>query len=71
MPSLGIIIVGTAILVLLGWGCRGFFVNPDVHLALRIVVGAIGVGVLFLVIRTIKYRLAGTKADKFKREVKK
>lgn len=70
MPSLGIIIVGTAILVLLGWGCRGFFVNPSVHLALRIVVGAIGGGVLFLVIRMIRYRLARTKADKFK-EVEK
>jgi len=70
MPSLGIIIVGTAILVLLGWGCRGFFVNPDVSLALRIVVGAIGVGVLFLVIRTIRYRLARAKAGKVK-EVEK
>ena len=70
MPSLGIIVVGIAILVLLGWGCRGFFVNPDVHLALRIVVGAIGGGVLFLVIRTIRYRLARAKADKVK-EVEK
>jgi len=71
MPSLGIIIVGTAILVLLGWGCRGFFVNPDISLALRVGVGVIGVGVLFLVIRTIRYRLARTKADKVKREVEK
>jgi hypothetical protein len=70
MPGLGIIIVGTAILVLLGWGCRGFFVNPDVHLALRVVVGAIGVGVLIIVIRVVKDRLARMKAAKFK-EVKK
>ena len=66
MHSLGIIILGTVILVLLGVGCRGFFLNPDVPMALRIGVGVIGGGVLFLVIRTIKFRLARVKADKVK-----
>jgi len=66
MHSLGIIILGTVILVLLGVGCRGFFINPDVPLALRVGVGVIGGGVLFLVIRTIKFRLARAKADKVK-----
>jgi len=66
MHSLGIIILGTVILVLLGVGCRGFFLNPDVPLALRVGVGVIGGGVLFLVIRTIKFRLARTKANKVK-----
>lgn len=70
MHSLGIIILGTVILVLLGVGCRDFFLNPDVPLALRIGVGVIGGGVLFLVIRTIKFRLARVKADKLK-EVEK
>jgi hypothetical protein len=70
MPSLGIIVLGTVILVLLGVGCRGFFLNADVPLALRVGVGVIGGGVLFLVIRTIRYRLARTKADKLK-EVEK
>jgi len=70
MHSLGIIVLGTVILVLLGWGCRGFFVNADVPLALRVGVGVIGGGVLFLVIRTIRFRLARTKAEKFK-EVEK
>jgi hypothetical protein len=66
MQSLGIIILGTVILVLLGVGCRPFFLNSDVPLALRVGVGVIGGGVLFLVIRTIKFRLARAKADKVK-----
>ena len=70
MQSLGIIILGTVILVLLGYGCRGFFLSADVPLALRIGVGAIGGGVLFLVIMAIRGRLARIKAEKFK-EVEK
>ncbi len=70
MQSLGIIILGTVILVLLGYGCRDFFINADVPLALRIGVGVIGGGVLFLVIKAIRGRLARIKAEKFK-EVEK
>jgi len=66
MQSLGIIILGTVILVLLGVGCRGFFLNPDVPMALRVGVGVIGGGVLFLIIKTIRFRLARNKADKVK-----
>jgi len=70
MQSLGIIIIGTVILVLLGYGCRDFFINADVPLALRVGVGVIGGGVLFLVIKAIRGRLARIKAEKFK-EVEK
>ena len=70
MQSLGIIIIGIAILVLLGYGCRSFFIDADIHLALRIGVGVIGGGVLFLVIKAIRGRLARIKAEKFK-EVEK
>ncbi len=70
MQSLGIIILGTVILVLLGYGCRDFFINADVPLALRIGVGVIGGGVLFLVIKAIRGRLARIKTEKFK-EVEK
>jgi len=70
MQSLGIIILGTVILVLLGYFCRSFFISADVPLALRIGVGAIGGGVLFLVIKAIRGRLARIKAEKFK-EVEK
>ena len=70
MHSLGIIIIGTVILVLLGVGCRGFFLDADVPLALRVGVGVVGGGVLFLVIMAIRGRLARIKAGKFK-EVEK
>ncbi|MBA7615470.1 hypothetical protein ES703_22751 [subsurface metagenome] len=70
MQSLGIIILGIAILVLLGYFCRSFFIDADIHLALRIGVGVIGGGVLFLVIKAIRGRLARIKAEKLK-EVEK
>jgi len=70
MHSLGIIIIGTVILVLLGYGCRSFFIDADIPLALRIGVGVIGGGVLFLVIKAIRGRLARRKAEKFE-EVEK
>ena len=70
MRSLGIIILGTAILVLLGYFCRSFFIDADIPLALRIGVGVIGGGVLFLVIKAIRGRMARIKAEKFK-EVEK
>ena len=70
MHSLGIIILGTVILVLLSYFCRSFFINADIPLALRIGVGVVGGGVLFLVIKAIRGRLARIKTEKFK-EVEK
>ncbi len=70
MQSLGIIILGIAILVLLGVGCRPFFLSADVPLVFRVGVGVVGGGVLFIVIKAIKGRLARIKAEKFK-EVEK
>jgi hypothetical protein len=60
----GIIIVGIIILCLMGFGMRDFFANPDVHIGLRIGVGMIGGGVLWLVIRAIKARRARAKTEK-------
>jgi hypothetical protein len=60
----GIIIVGIIILFLMGFGMRGFFANPDVHIGLRVGVGIIGGGVLWLVIRTIRARITRAKTEK-------
>ena len=60
---LGIIIVGIAILFLMGFGLRSFFVNPDVHLGLRIGLGVIGGGVLALVVKTIRARVTENKTE--------
>ena len=68
--DLGIIILGTVILGLMGWGLRGFFADADIHLGIRVAVGAVGGGVLFLVVKLVRARLARAKSDKSE-EVKK
>jgi len=68
--DLGIIILGTVILGLMGWGLRGFFADADIHLGIRVAVGAVGGGVLFLVVKLVRARLTRAKTDKSK-EVKK
>jgi len=60
---IGVIVVGIVVLCVMGFGLRGFFTNPDVHLGLRIAVGAIGGGVLWLVIKMIR-----TKPQEIKKE---
>jgi len=62
--DLGIIILGTVILGLMGWGLRGFFADADIHLGIRVVVGAVGGGVLFLVVKLVRARLTRAKSDK-------
>ena len=62
--QIGIIIIGIVILFLMGFGMRSFFANPDVHLALRVGVGVIGGGVLWLVIRSIKTRRNKIETEK-------
>jgi hypothetical protein len=63
----GIIIVGIAIVCLMAFGMQDFFTNPGIHLGLRVGVGAIGGGILTLVIINIRNRLrqrrAGTQKE--------
>ncbi len=68
--DIGVIILGTAILVLMGWGLRGFFADPQIHLALRVAVGAVGGGILALVIKLVKARI-GRARDGEDKEAKK
>lgn len=62
--QVGVIILGIVIVCLMAFGMRGFFVNPDIHLALRVVVGAIGGGVLALVIVSIRRQIKAQNKDK-------
>ncbi len=64
------ILIGIGILVLIGWGVKGFFMAADIPLLIRIAVGAIGVGTLVLIGIAIRDRLKKAKTDKFK-EVEK
>jgi hypothetical protein len=64
------ILIGIGILVLIGWGVKGFFMSSEVPLLIRIAAGAVGAGILILIGVAIKDRLAKAKTESF-REVEK
>ena len=66
MQNVAFILIGLGILALIGYGGKSFFMNTEIHLLIRIAVGAIGAGVLVLIAVAIKDRLAKAKTDKFK-----
>ena len=68
--NIAFILIGIGILILIGWGVKGFFMSSEVHLLIRIAAGAIGVGVLVLLGVAIKDRLTKGKTEDFK-EVEK
>jgi len=68
--NIAFILIGLGILVLIGWGVKGFFMASDIPLLLRAAVGVIAVGVLVLIGIAMKDRLKKAKTDKFK-EVEK
>ena len=70
MQNAAYILIGIGILILIGWGVKGFFMAADIPLLIRIAAGAIGVGVLVLIGVAIKDRLARAKTEDFK-EVEK
>ena len=70
MQNAAFILIGLGILVLIGWGIRDFFMASEIHLLIRIAVGAIGIGTLILIVVAIKDRLAKAKKEDFK-EVEK
>ena len=70
MQNIAFILISIGILVLIGWGVKGFFMAADIPLLIRIATGAIGAGVLVLIGIAIKDRLAKAKKEDFK-EVEK
>jgi len=66
MQNIAFILIGAGILVLIGWGVKGFFMASDIPLLIRIAVGAISIGVLVLIGVAIKDRLAKAKTEDFK-----
>ena len=63
-------LMGVGILILIGWGVKGFFLDSEIPLLIRIAVGAIGAGILILLGVVIKDRIARAKTEDFK-EVEK
>ncbi len=70
MQNAAFILIGIGILVLIGWGVKGFFMAVDIPILIRIAVGAIGAGILVLIGIAIKDRLTKGKKEDFK-EVEK
>ncbi len=66
MQNLAFILIGIGILVLIGWGAKGFFTASDIPLLLRIAMGAVGAGILVLLGVAIKDRLKKAKTEDFK-----
>ena len=68
--NIAFILIGLGILAFIGWAVQGFFTASEIPLLVRIAVGAIGVGVLVLIVVAIRDRLKKVKKEDFK-EVEK
>ncbi len=70
MQNFAFVLIGVGVLALIGWALQAFFTASEIHILIRIAVGAIGLGALVLIGVAIKDRLAKAKKEDF-REVEK
>ena len=70
MQNVAFILIGIGVLALVGWALQAFFIASEIHILIRIAVGAVGLGALILIGIAIKDRLTKAKKDDFK-EVEK
>jgi len=70
MQNVAFILIGIGVLALVGWALQAFFTAPEIHILIRIAVGAVGAGALILIGIALKDRLTKDKKDDFK-EVEK
>ncbi len=66
MQNVAFILIGLGILALVGWALQAFFTASEIHILIRIAVGAVGVGVLILIGIAIKDRRTKAKKEDFK-----
>jgi hypothetical protein len=64
--NIALFLIGLGVLILIGWGVKGFFMASDIPVLIRIAVGAIGVGILVLLGVVIKDRITKAKTEDFK-----
>ena len=64
--NIALILVGLGVLALIGWAAQAFFLESEIPLLVRIAVGAIGVGILILIVVAIKDRVTKAKDEDFK-----
>ena len=70
LQNAAFILIGIGVLALVGWAMQAFFTSSEIHILIRIAVGAIGLGALILIGIAIKDRLTKGKKEDFK-EVEK
>ncbi|MDD3994390.1 MAG: hypothetical protein WCX07_04600 [Dehalococcoidales bacterium] len=66
MTNAVLITIGLAILVMVGWIAKGFFLAASIPILLRILVGIVIVGSVILLGIVIKDKLKQDKKDDFK-----
>jgi hypothetical protein len=60
------IIIGLAVLTLIGWMAQGFFFTAEIPLIFRILVGIVAVGGVTLLLIVIRDRIKQAKTEDFK-----
>jgi len=60
------VIIGLAVLALIGWLARGFFTSTEIALFVRVIVGIVAVAGVALLGIVIKDRIAQAKKEDFK-----
>jgi len=66
IQKLAYALIGIGAAVLIIWGVKEFFIDPEVDLLIRIAVGAVGLGLLVLLGVVLRDRRKASKNDRFK-----
>ncbi len=66
MQNVAFVLIGVGVLALVGWALQAFFTASEIHILIRIAVGAVGAGVLVLIGIAIKDRLTKGKKEDLK-----
>ena len=66
MVNVIFIVIGLAILALIGWLAQGFFTSDEIPVVFRILVGIVAVGGVTLLGIVIKDRIVQSKKEDFK-----
>jgi hypothetical protein len=64
--NIAYILMGLGVLALIGWAVQGFFTASEIPLLIRIAVGAVGLGILILIIAAIADRIKKSRDEDFK-----
>ncbi len=66
MVNVIFIVIGLAVLTLIGWIAQGFFFSAEIPLIFRILLGIVAVGGVSLLLIVIRDRIKQAKTEDFK-----